>query len=102
MKLGPVSWESPPTRRPASPDLRPQYVAPSCMAGFSSSALQRHIASALSHRAVTRREGDLPVLCGMMRMLGRDFDSDDAEELRGCAASLATTMMPERGGRAVP
>jgi hypothetical protein len=36
----------------------------------------------------------------MMRMLGRDFDSDDAQRLRGCAASPATAMMPERGGRA--
>jgi hypothetical protein len=37
----------------------------------------------------------------MMRMLGRDFDSDDAEG-RAYAASLATAMMPERGGRAAP
>ncbi|CAD5253950.1 hypothetical protein BOSE62_70127 [Bosea sp. 62] len=35
----------------------------------------------------------------MMRMLGRDFDSDDAEGLRGCAVSPAVAMMPERGGR---
>lgn len=71
------------------------------MAGASSSALQRDIASALQHGAITRREGDQPVSCGMMRMLGRDFDSDDAEG-RTYAASLATAMMPERGGRAGP
>ena len=46
-----------------------------------------------------RREGDLPVLCGMMRMLGRDFDSDGAERPRGCAAFPAA-MRPERSGRA--
>ncbi|AZO78009.1 hypothetical protein B5U98_21410 [Bosea sp. Tri-39] len=74
------------------------------MAGLSSFTLQRHIASAmaLQHRAVTRREGGQPVLCGMMRMLGREFDTGDAEGLRGCAASSATTIMPERGGRAGP
>ncbi|MBN9438113.1 DUF3108 domain-containing protein [Bosea sp. (in: a-proteobacteria)] len=33
-------------------------------------------------------------------MLGRDFDSDDAVGLRGCAASPAATMTPECGGRA--
>jgi hypothetical protein len=36
----------------------------------------------------------------MMRMLGRECDSDDAQRLRGCAASPATAMMPERGERA--
>jgi hypothetical protein len=36
----------------------------------------------------------------MMRMLGRDFDNDDAEGLRGCAASPVTAMMPERDRRA--
>ena len=33
-------------------------------------------------------------------MLGRDFDSDAAEGVRGCAASPAAAMIPERGGRA--
>lgn len=33
-------------------------------------------------------------------MLGRDFDSDDAQRLRGSAASPATAMMPGRSGRA--
>jgi hypothetical protein len=36
----------------------------------------------------------------MMRMFGCECDSDDAEGLRGWAASPATAMMPERGGRA--
>lgn len=35
----------------------------------------------------------------MMRMRGRDFDSDDAEGLGGYAASPAMAMTPERGGR---
>ncbi|SFC91206.1 Protein of unknown function [Bosea sp. CRIB-10] len=33
-------------------------------------------------------------------MLGRDFDGDDTEGLRGCAASSATVPMPELGVRA--
>lgn len=32
-------------------------------------------------------------------MRGRDFDSDDAEGLRGHAGSPATALIPERGGR---
>jgi hypothetical protein len=36
----------------------------------------------------------------MMPMLGRDFDSDDAEGLRACAASPVAAVMPERSGRA--
>lgn len=33
-------------------------------------------------------------------MLGREYDSDDAQRLQGCAASPATAVMPERGERA--
>lgn len=33
-------------------------------------------------------------------MLGCGFDSDDAQRLRGCSASLARAMKSERGGRA--
>ncbi len=33
-------------------------------------------------------------------MLGRECDSDDAQRLRGCAASPVTAMMPGRGERA--
>lgn len=33
-------------------------------------------------------------------MLGRDFDSDDAQRLRGCAASSAKVAVPQRSGRA--
>jgi len=36
-----------------------------------------------------------------MRMLGRDFDSDDAEG-RTYAASPATALTPERGGKVAP
>lgn len=44
----PGRWSARRHRAPASPDPRPQRVAPSCMAGLSSSALQWHFASAMA------------------------------------------------------